>query len=32
MPWLTTGIALPTTYPYHAGFAMLAGHITKLPP
>ena len=25
-------IALPTAYPYQAGFAMLAGRIAKLPP
>ena len=25
-------IALPTAYPYQAGFTMLAGHIAKLPP
>jgi hypothetical protein len=25
-------VALPTAYPYQAGFAMLAGHIAKLPP
>ena len=25
-------IALPTAYPYQAGFAMLTGQITKLPP
>ncbi len=25
-------IALPTAYPYRAGFAMLAGNIAKLPP
>jgi hypothetical protein len=25
-------IALPTTYPYQLGFAMLAGQIVKLPP
>ena len=25
-------IALPTTYPYQAGFTMLAGRIAKLPP
>jgi hypothetical protein len=25
-------IALPTTYPYHAGFAMLAARSAKLPP
>ena len=25
-------LALPSAYPYQAGFTMLAGHITKLPP
>ena len=25
-------VALPTTYPYQIGFAMLAGQIAKLPP
>jgi hypothetical protein len=25
-------IALPTAYPYQAGFAMLAARIAKLPP
>ena len=25
-------IALPTAYPYQAGFTMLAGRIAKLPP
>ena len=25
-------LALPSAYPYRAGFTMLAGHITKLPP
>ena len=25
-------LALPTAYPYRAGFAMLAGQIAKLPP
>jgi hypothetical protein len=25
-------IALPSTYPYRAGFTMLAGQIAKLPP
>ena len=25
-------IALPSAYPYQAGFAMLAGRIAKLPP
>ena len=25
-------IALPNTYPYRAGFTMLAGQIAKLPP
>jgi hypothetical protein len=25
-------IALPTGYPYQAGFTMLAGHVAKLPP
>jgi hypothetical protein len=25
-------VALPTVYPYQAGFAVLAGRIVKLPP
>jgi hypothetical protein len=25
-------VALPTAYPYQAGFAMLAGKVAKLPP
>jgi hypothetical protein len=25
-------IALPTAYPYQAGFAVLAGRVAKLPP
>jgi hypothetical protein len=25
-------VALPSAFPYRAGFTMLAGHIAKLPP